>query len=96
MLHIIAKSPVEPIMLDRIDAGDTVLFIRSAVLAVLSGNILCERLTVMTEQNQLYALSPDLEARGISPEELLEGIGIIDYADFVELTMEHLVIHSWG
>ncbi len=96
MLHIIAKSPVELVMLDRIDSGDTVLFIRSAVLAVLSGNILRERLNSMLIQNQLFALSPDLAARGILPEELLDGVGIIDYADFVELTIKHPIIQSWG
>lgn len=96
MLHIIAKSPIEPLMLDRIDAGDAVLFIRSAVLVLLSGNILRERLKTMSIQNQLFTLSPDLAARGISAGELLEGIRIIDYADFVELTIEHPVINSWG
>ena len=96
MLHIITKSPVEPSILDRIDAGDTVLFIRSAVLAALAGNILQERLKSMLRQNQLFTLSPDLAARGILPKELLYGIGIIDYADFVELTIEHSVIHSWS
>lgn len=96
MLHIIAKSPVEPRMLERIDAGDTVLFIRSAVFAVMSGNILRERLKTMSIQNQLFVLSPDLIARGILAEELLEGIGIIDYSDFVELTIEYPVINSWG
>jgi sulfur relay protein TusB/DsrH len=96
MLHIIAKSPVEPVILDRIGAGDTVLFIRSAVLAVLSGNILREQLKLMLIQNQLFALSPDLAARGILPEELLDDIRVIDYAGFVELTIEHPVIQSWG
>ncbi len=96
MLHIIAKSPVEPLMLDRIDAGDAVIFIRSAVMAVLSGNVLRERLKMMLKQNRLFVLSSDLTARGIVSEELLDGIGIIDYADFVELTIEHSVIQSWG
>jgi len=95
MLHIIAKSPVESHMLDRIDAGDTVLFIRSAVIVLLSEHVLRERLKKMMMQSQMCVLSPDLLARGILPEELLDGIEIIDYTDFVELTIEHAVIHSW-
>lgn len=96
MLHILAKSPVELHILDRIDTGDTVLFIRSAVLVLLSENIMRERLKKMLMQNQLCALSSDLLARGILPEELLDGIKIIDYTDFVELTIEHSVTQSWG
>ncbi len=95
MLHIFAKSPVQPQVLDRIGAGDTVLFIRSAVLVLFSENILCERLNNMLTQNQLCALSSDLLARGILSEELLDGIEIIDYTDFVDLTIEHSVIQSW-
>jgi tRNA 2-thiouridine synthesizing protein B len=49
----------------------------------------------MLTQNQLCALSSDLLARGILSEELLDGIEIIDYTGFVNLTIEHSVIQSW-
>ena len=96
MLHIFSKSSVEPRMLDRVDAGDSILFIRSAVFALMSGNILQKQLKIMVKQNRIFVLSSDLVARGVLPEELLDGIGIINYEGFVELTVGNSVIQSWG
>ncbi len=95
MLHIIAKSPIQSSILERIDAGDSVLFIRSAVQELLKEGALSKRLSRLQKQSNLAALTTDLQARGISPEELVEGISIIDYSDFVKLTIEHSLIQSW-
>lgn len=95
MLHIFAKSPIESHYLDRISAGDSVLFIRSAVCDLLSGGTLSKQLSVLQTQTNLAVLSSDLQARGILPGELVDGITIIDYPGFVELTIKHSVIQSW-
>ncbi len=95
MLHIIAKSPIQSSVLERIDAGDSVLFIRSAVQELLRDGTLSERLCELQKKCDLAALTTDLQARGIFPEELLEGISVIDYPDFVELTIKHSLIQSW-
>lgn len=42
----------------------------------------------------IYALSGDVNARGIR-KKLCEQIKIIDYDDFVELTLEHNCVQSW-
>jgi sulfur relay protein TusB/DsrH len=96
MLHIIAKSPIQASILERIDAGDSVLFIRSAVQELSSNGALSEQLNkLLQNQSNLAALTTDLQARGILPEQLVEGISIIDYPVFVELTIEHSLIQSW-
>lgn len=43
----------------------------------------------------LYALRPDLAARGILEAELLEGIALVDFTEFVELSLLHPPIYSW-
>jgi len=96
MLHLITQSPVELSLFNRIAADDTLLFIRSAVFVVISGHALNEQLNSLLKQNQLCVLTTDLLARGILAEQVLSGIEIIDYAEFVDLTLQHSVVHSWG
>ena len=47
---------------------------------------------LMVAGTKIYALSPDLEARGIASEKLLEGIGTVDYDGFVGLVEKHDVV----
>ncbi len=43
---------------------------------------------------KVYALQPDLEARGMAGK-LVEGVVTIDYAGFVDLVAEHSTSQSW-
>jgi tRNA 2-thiouridine synthesizing protein B len=42
----------------------------------------------------IYALKPDLEARGMQ-DRVLDGVRLVDYAGFVDLVVEHNAVHSW-
>jgi tRNA 2-thiouridine synthesizing protein B len=42
-----------------------------------------------------YALGPDLEARGISKDKLIDGIKVVDYGGFVDLVAEHSSSQAW-
>ena len=95
MLHIISQSPVEYSVLDRIDPGDQVLFIENAVLSLIEGGRLTSNLIQLQKKAPLFILAPDLETRGIDKENLVAGIESIEYTDFVELTVQNKVIHSW-
>jgi tRNA 2-thiouridine synthesizing protein B len=44
---------------------------------------------------KIYALKPDLEARGLSLNNVIEGVEIIGYEGFVDLTTEHDSVQSW-
>ena len=44
---------------------------------------------------KMYALKPDLEARGLSLNNVIEGVEIVGYEDFVDLTTEHDSVQSW-
>lgn len=95
MLHLIFQSPIETAVLERIEPGDAVVFIGNAVMTLLSGGALAERLAAMVKNRPLYALSDDAVMRGIAYDALVAGIDVIDYSGLVALTLEHKVIQSW-
>jgi len=40
-------------------------------------------------------LGDDLKARGITDDKLIDGIEIVDYAGFVDLSAEHDIVQAW-
>ena len=95
MLHIISHSPVEVAILERIGAGDVVIFIENAVLGVLRQGALSGNLQRSLKEYRCCVLLADMEVRGIGVEELVSGIEVMDYCGFVELTVQNPVIQSW-
>jgi tRNA 2-thiouridine synthesizing protein B len=95
MLHLVFQSPLETTTLERIGQGDAVLFLESTVLWLLVNSVHSTQLIQMLQNNRLFVLQQDLETRGISVTELINGIELIDYKRFVTLTMEYKTIQSW-
>jgi tRNA 2-thiouridine synthesizing protein B len=95
VLHLVFQSPIETAVLERIDSGDVVVFLENAVLRVLQNSVISDTLTRQADRNRLCVLSDDIAIRGISPNELIEGLEVIDYAGLVELTVNNPVIQSW-
>lgn len=96
MLHLIVQAPIERAVLARIDAGDAVVFQQRAIWTVLAGHVLQERLQRLLENNcRLYVLQDDMEVNGIKPEQLIEGIKMIDYQGLVELSVANKVNKTW-
>lgn len=95
MLHLISQSPIDNAVLARLCAGDDVVFLENALLRLLNTGELNGILSALLNTHQLYVLADDLAVRGISTEELVEGISVINYAQFVALTVKNSVIHSW-
>lgn len=96
MLHLVFQSPIEIAVLERIEAGDVVVFLENAVLRILRNGLLSASLTQLLGTNRLCVLSEDVAVRGIAADELVEGIDIIDYAGLVELAVNNHVIQSWS
>jgi tRNA 2-thiouridine synthesizing protein B len=95
MLHLVFQSPLEIATLQRIGNGDAVLFLENAVLCLLKNSVYSSQLTEMQENNRLFVLISDIETRGIAVAELVEGIEVIDYSDWVTLTTQHQPVQSW-
>jgi len=98
MLHIVNKSPGERATFDSCLAharpGHAVLLIEDAVYAATRGNAAEARLREAAGRLKLYALAPDLEARGVA-DRLTDGVTAVDYAGFVDLVVEHPNNQSW-
>ncbi|MBC8259460.1 MAG: sulfurtransferase complex subunit TusB [SAR324 cluster bacterium] len=96
MLHTINKSPFGSNSFETssrfFQPGDPILFIEDGVYTVQADNKFSKILAEVQQNNPVYALSPDLDARGIG--NIADGVTTIDYEGFVELVEEHQV-NSW-
>ena len=99
VLHIINKSPYDRNSLDTClrmaRPGSAILLIEDGVYAVQGKSTASIKLSEAMENNPVYALQPDLQARGVSQESMLDGVKLVDYDGFVELTTEYDKLQSW-
>ena len=98
MLHIVNKSPTERNSLDSClrvaTKGSAVLLIEDAVYAATKGTAAAAKLEAAMTDLKVYALAPDLNARGVAGR-VLEGVNLVDYGGFVDLVAEHDTCQSW-
>jgi tRNA 2-thiouridine synthesizing protein B len=98
MLHTVNKSPFERNALDsclkHVQPGGAVLLIEDGVYGALKGTSLTDTVKKTMAHTTVYALWPDIEARGMQ-ERVIEGIKLIDYAGFVDLVVEHQNVQAW-
>jgi len=99
MLHIVNKSPLERNTLDTCIAtaqpDDALILIEDAVYAANSGNAGAAKLNEAKSKGfKLYALQPDLEARGIA-DRVIDGVTLVDYEGFVDLVAAESSSQSW-
>jgi len=98
MLHIVNKSPFQTSTLDTClrmaQAGNALLLIEDGIYAATAGSAAEARIRQACTKLKVYALRPDMDARGVTGK-LIEGVTPVDYAGFVDLTVEHSTSHSW-
>ncbi|MCF6189502.1 MAG: sulfurtransferase complex subunit TusB [Cocleimonas sp.] len=99
MLHIVNKSPFEKVSfrscLNHVKVGDSVLMIEDAAVGALEGTSFSEKLKTAMGDVSVYVLGGDLVARGLSEDRMIDGIKAVDYAGFVDLTVENETTQSW-
>jgi tRNA 2-thiouridine synthesizing protein B len=98
MLHIVNKSATERNSLDSAlrlaTKGSAVLLIEDAVYAATQGSAAAAKVQSAMADLQVYALGPDLDARGMTGR-VLDGVTVVDYGGFVDLVTEHNSCQSW-
>ena len=98
MLHTVNKSPFERNSLQsclRLAAkGSAVLLIEDAVVGAVKGSSSEAMLADALANVSVSVLGPDLAARGIGEDKLIDGVQVVDYAGFVDLTAENDVVQS--
>lgn len=99
MLHIVNKSPFERNSLGTClglsKEGSSILLIEDAVVAARAGSAYEEKLKAAMTDRKVYALGPDLDARAVTADNIMEGVEVVDYVGFVNLTIEHDNLQSW-
>lgn len=95
MLHTVLHSPFQcdfTLLLQLLKRDDDLLLLQDAVIAGVKGS----RPLALLEKSPatLYALRDDIEARGLV-ELVSSSISVIDYSDFVGLTVKQTQQMSW-
>jgi tRNA 2-thiouridine synthesizing protein B len=98
LLHTVNKSPFEKnslaSCLDHAAEGSAVLLIEDGVYGALNGSAVADLVKGAMGKTTIYALGPDLEARGIAYK-VMDGIKVVDYAGFVDLACENDKVQAW-
>ena len=98
MLHTVNKSPFERDALDtclkHVKKGAAILLIEDGIYGALKGTTMTKKVEEALKRVSIYALYPDIEARGMQ-DRAVDGIKLIDYNGFVDLVAEHSSVQSW-
>ena len=98
MLHIVNKSPYERNSLESClrlaTKGSAVLLIEDGVYGATEGGSFEGNVKSAMAEVKIYALGPDLAARGMA-DRVLDGVNVVDYGGFVDLVAEHSNCQSW-
>ena len=98
MLHTVNKSPFEHKTLETClkfaRQGSAVLLIEDGVYAAARDTAVSPLLQEALQSVSIYALMPDVEARGMKGR-TLDGVRLVDYEGFVDLVVEHNAVQSW-
>jgi tRNA 2-thiouridine synthesizing protein B len=98
MLHTVNKSPAERNTFDsclaHVKKGSAILLIEDGVYAATKGTAAAKKLEETMKTVPVYALQPDIEARGMAGR-VLDGVKLVDYGGFVDLVAEHPGVQSW-
>ncbi|RVU84059.1 sulfurtransferase complex subunit TusB [Leucothrix sargassi] len=99
MLHIVNKSPFEKASLEsclkHVSQDDQVLMIEDAVVGAVQNTSVSSQIENALKVCSVSVLSPDLVARGLSGKELIDGVALVDYDGFVDLTVACDSTQSW-
>jgi len=99
MLHTVNKSPFQANALESClrfaKAGQSVLLFEDGIYAALKGTRFESLVKNSLANVNIYVLVPDLEARGMRTEQVIEGIKSANYGDFVDLAANNKSVQAW-
>ncbi|MDE0250220.1 MAG: sulfurtransferase complex subunit TusB [Gammaproteobacteria bacterium] len=99
VLHTVNKSPFERNALESClrlaKAGSSILLFEDGVIAAMQNTKFSERIAQAMHDFSFYVMGPDVKARGLGEDKLINGIQVVDYNGFVDLATEHDAVQSW-
>ncbi|HID49882.1 MAG TPA: sulfurtransferase complex subunit TusB [Chromatiales bacterium] len=98
-LHTVNKSPFDRNSLENClrlaGKGNAVLLFEDGVYGAMKGTEKSAMVEKALGDLSIYALSADLKARGVDESRLIDGIKVVDYKGFVDLTVENDKVNAW-
>ncbi|MBI3563166.1 MAG: sulfurtransferase complex subunit TusB [Gammaproteobacteria bacterium] len=98
-LHTVNKSPFEKNSLETCvrlaSKGNAVLMYEDGVYGALKNTAVANLVKGAMSNLQFYVLGPDLKARGLDAAKVLDGIKVVNYNDFVKLSVENDKVQAW-
>lgn len=98
ILHTVNKSPFEKSSMDsclaHVKEGSSVLMYEDGIYGAIKGTAVAAKVAAANGV-KFYVLGPDLKARGVAEDRIVDGIEIVDYAGFVKLTVENDKVQAW-
>ncbi len=98
-LHTVNKSPFERSAfisaLNHLKPGDAVLMIEDGVVGARKGSAFAGPLENAAKSCSVFVLGPDLAARGIRENDVIQGAKLVDYGGFVDLVTTHHRTQAW-
>ena len=99
ILHTVNKSPFERNSLEACvrlaKKGSSVLMFEDGVYGAMKGTSKSDMVTSAMKDLTFYVLGPDLKARGVDEGKLIDGVKVVDYNGFVNLTVENDKAQAW-
>jgi tRNA 2-thiouridine synthesizing protein B len=93
------KSPFERSTLDSClstaKQGGSILLFEDGIYAAMQGTKAADKIIQAMTSFSFYVLGPDISARGMNEDQMINGIKVIDYGGFVDLVAEHDNVQSW-
>ena len=96
MLHWIAERDLNPVIVERIGAGDDIVLQSESTWAAYRGHKDNTLLNALLQKPcHVYVMRDLIQAFGMDEQQLLPGVEIIDYDGLVALTVEHPQTQTW-
>jgi tRNA 2-thiouridine synthesizing protein B len=99
MLHTVNKSPFDKNSLESClrfaRQGHSILLFEDGIYGAVTGTRFETLILDALKSYNIYVLVPDLEARGMRTDNVIEGIKATDYAGFVDLVEKNQTVQAW-
>ena len=98
-LHTVNKSPFNRNSLETClrlaGKGNAVLLLEDGVYGAMQANNASAMVEKALSDVSIYVLGADMKARGVDTGKIIDGIKVVDYKGFVDLTVEHDKVNAW-
>jgi len=98
-LHTVNKSPFDRNSLETClrlaGKGNAVLLLEDGVYGAMKGSRASGMVEKALSDVSIYVLGADMKARGVDESKIIDGIKVIDYKGFVDLTVENDKVNAW-